>query len=93
MERTISTNGVDLHVVDEGSGPPVILAHGFPETSYSWRHQVPALADAGYRVVAPDGRGYGRSSRPEAVEDYDIEHLNDDLLGVLGLARQMLAAL
>lgn len=83
MERTISTNGGDLHVVDEGTGPPVILAHGFPETSYSWRHQIPALAEAGYRAVAPDGRGYGRSSRPDAVEDYDIEHLNDDLLGVL----------
>jgi pimeloyl-ACP methyl ester carboxylesterase len=82
-ERTISTNGVDLHVVEEGSGPPVIFSHGFPELSYSWRHQLPAVAAAGYRAVAPDQRGYGRSSRPEAIEDYDIEHLTGDLLGVL----------
>jgi pimeloyl-ACP methyl ester carboxylesterase len=81
--RTVTTNGVDLHVVDAGEGPPVILAHGFPELAYSWRHQIPALAGAGYRVLAPDQRGYGRSSRPEAVEDYDILHLTDDLLGLL----------
>ena len=83
MERTISTNGVDLHVTEEGSGPPVILAHGFPELGYSWRHQLPFLAGHGYRAVAPDQRGYGRSSRPEAISDYDVEHLTGDLLGVL----------
>jgi pimeloyl-ACP methyl ester carboxylesterase len=82
-ERTVSTNGVDLHVVEAGDGPLVILAHGFPALSYSWRHQLPALADAGYHAVAPDMRGYGRSSRPEAVEDYDIEHLTGDLIGLL----------
>jgi len=82
-ERIVSTNGVDLHVVDAGDGPPVILSHGFPELSYSWRHQVPALAAAGYRVLAPDQRGYGRSSRPSAIDDYDIVHLTDDLLGLL----------
>ena len=82
-ERTVSTNGVDLHVVDEGEGPAVVLAHGFPELSYSWRHQIPALAEAGFRVLAPDQRGYGRSSRPEAVEDYDILHLTGDLVGLL----------
>ena len=60
-----------------------MLAHGFPELAYSWRHQIPALAAAGYRVLAPDQRGYGRSSRPEAIEDYDIVHLTDDLLGLL----------
>jgi len=85
MERTVATNGVELHVVDEGprDGPVVVLAHGFPELAYSWRHQIPVLADAGYRVLAPDQRGYGRSSRPEAIEDYDIHHLTDDLLGLL----------
>lgn len=82
-ERTITTNGVELHVVEEGTGFPVILAHGFPELSFSWRHQLPALAAAGYRAVAPDMRGYGRSSRPDAVEDYDIIHLTDDLVGAL----------
>lgn len=82
-ERSIAVNGVELHVVEEGSGPPVIFAHGFPELAYSWRHQLPAVAAAGYRAVAPDQRGYGRSSRPEAVEDYDIIHLTDDLIHVL----------
>ena len=82
-ERTVAVNGVELHVVEEGTGTPVILAHGFPELSYSWRHQIPFLADAGYRVLAPDQRGYGRSSRPEAISDYDIHHLTDDLIGLL----------
>jgi pimeloyl-ACP methyl ester carboxylesterase len=84
-ERMLHTNGVDLHLIDAGDadGFPVILAHGFPELGYSWRHQLPALAAAGYRAVAPDGRGYGRSSRPAHVTDYDIDHLTGDLLGVL----------
>src|SRR3954463_10630869 len=83
-ERTVSTNGVDLHVVEAGTdGPLVVLAHGFPELSYSWRHQLPALAAAGYRVVAPDPRGYGRSSRPEPVDAYDVHQLSADLLGIL----------
>ncbi|MGI8663043.1 MAG: alpha/beta fold hydrolase [Acidimicrobiales bacterium] len=78
-----AVNGVELRVVDEGSGPLVMLCHGFPELAYSWRHQVPALVGAGYRVLAPDQRGYGGSSRPAAVEDYDIEHLTGDLLALL----------
>jgi pimeloyl-ACP methyl ester carboxylesterase len=82
-ERTVRTNGVDLHVLEAGEGTPVVLAHGFPELAYSWRHQLPALADAGFRVIAPDQRGYGRSSRPDAIEDYDIEHLTGDLIGLL----------
>jgi pimeloyl-ACP methyl ester carboxylesterase len=82
-ERTITTDGVELRVVEEGTGFPVVFAHGFPELAYSWRHQLPAIAAAGYRAVAPDQRGYGRSSRPAAIEDYDIVHLTDDLLGVL----------
>ncbi len=82
-ERRVATNGIELHVVEAGEGFPVVLAHGFPELSYSWRHQIPALADAGYHVLAPDQRGYGRSDRPEAIEDYDMAHLTDDLLGVL----------
>lgn len=84
-ERTVAVPGAELHVWEDGpaDGPVVVLAHGFPELAYSWRHQVPALAAAGYRVIAPDQRGYGRSSRPGAVEDYDILHLTGDLVALL----------
>ena len=84
-ERRVATNGIELHVVEAGpeDGIPVVLAHGFPELAYSWRHQIPALADAGYHVLAPDQRGYGLSDKPDAIEDYDIHHLTDDLLGLL----------
>ena len=81
--RTIAVNGVELNVIDEGEGPPVILAHGFPELAYSWRHQIRALVAAGYRVLAPDQRGYGGSSRPVAIEDYDITSLTGDLVAIL----------
>lgn len=80
-ERSVETDGAVLHVVEDG--PVVVLSHGFPELAYSWRHQLPALAAAGYRVLAPDQRGYGRSSRPAAVEDYDITHLTGDLVALL----------
>jgi len=85
VERRVSTNGIELHLVEAGpaDGPAVVLCHGFPELAYSWRHQIPALAQAGYHVLAPDQRGYGDSDRPAAIEDYDIHHLTDDLLGVL----------
>ena len=82
-ERTVRTPGAELRVVDGGEGPLVVLAHGFPELAYSWRHQIPALADAGHRVLAPDQRGYGGSSRPERVEDYDLVALTGDLLALL----------
>jgi len=84
-ERLVDTNGVRLRVVETGErgAPLVILAHGFPELAYSWRHQIPALAEAGYHVLVPDQRGYGRSSRPRAIEDYDIEALTGDLIGLL----------
>ena len=81
----IKTNGIDMAVYEAGpkDGIAVVLCHGFPELAYSWRHQIPALADAGYRVLAPDQRGYGLSSRPAAVEQYDIEHLTGDMAGML----------
>ena len=81
--RTVTHDGVELSVLDAGEGFPVVLAHGFPELAYSWRHQIPALAAAGNRVLAPDQRGYGRSTRPGAIEDYDITHLAGDLLALL----------
>ena len=68
---------------DEGSGPAVVLCHGFPELAYSWRHQVPALVAAGFRVLVPDQRGYGDSERPGGVAAYDIHHLTGDLVGLL----------
>jgi len=84
-ERLVDTNGVRLRVIEAGrrGAPLIVLAHGFPELAYSWRHQIPALADAGYHVLAPDQRGYGGSSKPEAIEDYDIVALCGDIAGLL----------
>jgi pimeloyl-ACP methyl ester carboxylesterase len=82
-ERAVSTNGIELNVVDEGEGPLVVLCHGFPELAFSWRHQVPALVRAGYRVLAPDMRGFGRSSAPQEIEAYDIVTLCADMCGLL----------
>jgi epoxide hydrolase A/B len=84
-ERLVDTNGVQLRVTEAGrrGAPVVVLAHGFPELAYSWRHQIPALADAGYHVLAPDQRGYGGSSRPEAIDDYDVVALTGDIAGLL----------
>jgi epoxide hydrolase A/B len=84
-ERLVDVNGLALRVLEAGErgAPVVVLAHGFPELAYSWRHQIPVLADAGYHVMAPDQRGYGGSSRPEAVEDYDIHVLTGDLVALL----------
>jgi pimeloyl-ACP methyl ester carboxylesterase len=81
--RRIATNGIELSVLDGGEGPLVVLCHGFPELAYSWRHQIPALTEAGYRVVAPDMRGFGESSTPERVEDYDVVSLCGDMTGLL----------
>lgn len=81
--RQLEVNGIELHVAELGSGPPVILCHGFPELWYSWRHQLPALAEAGYRAVAPDMRGYGQSSIPIDVEAYDLLSVCHDMLGLL----------
>ena len=81
----VPTNGIELHVAAAGpaDGPPVVLCHGFPELWYSWRHQLGALADAGYRAYAPDLRGYGGSSHPTEVSDYGSDKLTGDLTGLL----------
>jgi pimeloyl-ACP methyl ester carboxylesterase len=81
--KRVATNGIELSVIDEGDGFPVLLCHGFPELSYSWRHQIEPLVAAGHRVIVPDQRGYGRSDRPSEITDYDIVHLRGDLLGLL----------
>ena len=78
-------NGIELAYYEAGPRQdiPVVLCHGFPELAFSWRHQIEALAEAGHWVIAPDQRGYGLSSRPDAVTDYDMEHLTGDLVGLL----------
>ncbi|MBM3770853.1 MAG: alpha/beta hydrolase [Acidimicrobiia bacterium] len=81
--RTISANGIRMRIAEMGSGPLVIFLHGFPESWYSWRHQLPALAAAGFHAVAPDLRGYGETDRPREVEDYDIHHLTADVVGLI----------
>ncbi len=88
--RIVHANGIDVALTEQGDGPAVVLCHGFPELGYSWRHQMPALAAAGFRAIAPDQRGYGDTTRPADVAAYDIHHLTGDLVGVLdalGVAR------
>jgi|SRR5579859_2104967 len=81
--RTIAANGIGLHIAECGTGPVVILCHGFPESWYSWRHQLQALAGAGYHAIAPDMRGYGQSDRPKAIDQYTVLHLVGDMVGLL----------
>jgi pimeloyl-ACP methyl ester carboxylesterase len=85
--RTINTNGINLHFVEQGEGPLIVLCHGFPESWYSWRHQLAALSAAGFRAVAVDMRGYGRSDRPEAIDQYTLLHLVGDIVGLLDALR------
>src|SRR6266481_10058776 len=80
------TNGIRMGFDEAGPAtdkPPIILCHGWPEIAFSWRHQIKVLGEAGIRVIAPDQRGYGATDRPEAVEDYDMEHLTGDLVGLM----------
>lgn len=81
--RFIEANGIRIHVAEQGEGPLVVLLHGFPESWYSWRHQLSALSEAGYHVIAPDQRGYGRTDRPLEVDRYTLLHLVGDVIGLL----------
>jgi epoxide hydrolase A/B len=81
--RTVETNGIRMHVAEAGTGPLIVLCHGFPESWYSWRHQLSALAAAGYHAVAPDMRGYGQTDRPAEIEAYTLLHLVGDMVGLL----------
>jgi pimeloyl-ACP methyl ester carboxylesterase len=81
--RIIEVNGVSLHVEDHGSGTPVLLMHGWPDSGYLWRHQIPFLTGHGFRAIAPDLRGFGRSSRPAAVADYALTNSVGDMAGLL----------
>jgi pimeloyl-ACP methyl ester carboxylesterase len=80
------TNGIRMGYYEAGpktDTPPFVLCHGWPELAFSWRHQIKALSAVGFRVIAPDQRGYGATDRPDKVEDYDLEHLTGDLIGLL----------
>ena len=93
--RTIRVGEIALNVIDTGAGPAVVLLHGFPDRALLWRHQILALREAGYRVIAPDLRGFGDSDRPPNVADYTVSHSVDDVLGlldILGVEQFRLAA-
>ncbi len=81
--RLVPSPAGRIHLVEQGAGPLVLLVHGFPESWYSWRHQLPALASAGYRAAAVDVRGYGRSSRPAAPDAYRMVELVEDAVAVV----------
>jgi pimeloyl-ACP methyl ester carboxylesterase len=83
MSRFVDVGGLRMHIVEEGTGPLVVLLHGFPEFSGTWRHQLRALAAAGYRAVAPDQRGYGQTDCPEREDAYTILHLVGDIIGLI----------
>jgi len=91
--RTIETNGIELRVAEAGEGPLVILVHGWPESWFSWRFQIQALAEAGYHAVAPDMRGYGGSTIPPDIEDYDILQLTADVAGIVDALNEESATL
>ncbi|HYC02471.1 MAG TPA: alpha/beta hydrolase [Azospirillaceae bacterium] len=81
--RYVQTNGIRMHLLEQGEGPLVLMCHGWPELSHSWRNQLRALAEAGYRAVAPDMRGFGRTEAPESQDSYTLLHHVGDMVGVL----------
>ena len=82
--RIVEANGIRIHVAERGAGPLVVFCHGFPETWYSWRSQLRALSETGYRAVAPDMRGYGGTEAPGDVDKYTQLHLIGDMVGLVG---------
>lgn len=81
--RSIPANGIDIFMLEQGEGPLVVLCHGWPELSYSWRHQIPAIAAAGFHVVAPDMRGFGRTSAPAGIHEYSIFDTVGDMVALV----------
>jgi pimeloyl-ACP methyl ester carboxylesterase len=81
--RVVTTNGIRMHLAERGQGPIVLMCHGFPESWYSWRHQLRALSEAGFHAIAPDMRGYGQTDRPDEIDKYTLLHLVGDMVGVL----------
>ena len=82
-QRRILTNGIELNIAEAGKGPLVLFVHGFPESWYSWRHQIPAVANAGYHAVAMDMRGYGQSDKPSNIEAYNQVEVTKDVIGLI----------
>src|SRR5437588_730716 len=91
--RTVEANGIHLHIAEQGEGPVVLLCHGFPESWYSWRHQLAALAAAGFHAIAPDMRGYGGTDRPDDVGQYTLLHLVGDMVGLLDALGELSAVI
>ncbi len=83
QHREITANGVRMHYVEGGEGPPVLLLHGFPEFWRGWRYQIPALVEAGYHVIAPDQRGYNLSEKPRGIRAYELDKLTGDVIGLM----------
>ncbi|HYM35037.1 MAG TPA: alpha/beta hydrolase, partial [Steroidobacteraceae bacterium] len=83
QHRSLNVNGIDIHIMEQGSGPLAICCHGWPELGYSWRHQIPALAQAGYRVVVPDMRGFGKTEAPPEISQYTILHMVGDIVALV----------
>ena len=92
-QRVVETNGIRLRIAEQGAGPLVLLCHGFPESWYSWRHQLSALAAAGFHAVAPDMRGYGGTDRPDDVGQYTLLHLVGDMVGLLDALGELSAVI
>jgi pimeloyl-ACP methyl ester carboxylesterase len=86
-------NGIRMHYIDEGQGPLVILLHGFPYLWYMWRRQIAALAEAGFRVVVPDQRGFGQTDRPDSIEAYDISQAVGDMVGLMAASGETSAVI
>src|SRR3984957_2984963 len=91
--RFVETNGIRMHLAEQGTGPLVLLCHGFPESWYSWRDQLRALADAGFHAVAPDMRGYGQTDRPDAIDQYTLLHMVGDMVGLLDVLGEQQAVI
>lgn len=83
QHRFVEANDIKMHYVEEGSGPVVVMCHGWPESWYSWRHQIPAVAAAGFRTIAPDQRGYGQTDAPTQIASYNILNLVGDIVGLV----------
>jgi len=82
-QRRVGTNGIELNIAEQGEGPLVLMLHGFPESWYSWRHQIPAVAGAGFHAVAPDMRGYGKSDKPDDIATYNQVEVTNDIVGLI----------